>query len=191
MGCSPSVYEQPSTFNTILTKEQVLLINESWIKITPYLSNIGKQIFLRIFEKKPESKLLFPFRDYWGDDLVKHPVFSAHAHRFLKTLEQAVKHASTIERSVAPVMVDLGHFHRDKAGMTTEYFSTFSEAIIYVLRHNLGDHMDEDTELAWRTLIGFIVGKIHHGYQQPKHSFNFKDLPISRSFDIHNDNNTS
>ena len=85
MGCTSSVYSKTSgTFNTILNQEQVAMINENWKLIDPHLTIVGKQIFLRIFEQKPECKSLFPFKNYWGDDLTKHPVFSAHAHRFIK-----------------------------------------------------------------------------------------------------------
>ncbi len=44
--------------------------------------NIGTLVFLRIFNKNPELKALFPFRNSFGDELVSHPLFRSHAYRY-------------------------------------------------------------------------------------------------------------
>ena len=46
------------------------------------LTNTGTIVFLRIFEKKPEMKEYFPFKDCVGERLLKHSTFRNHTYRF-------------------------------------------------------------------------------------------------------------
>ena len=69
-----------SQFNTV-EKSKKDLIKQTWILLEDDMENIGIQVFLRIFDQNPEVKLLFPFKDVWGDTLLTHPMFKAHANR--------------------------------------------------------------------------------------------------------------
>ena len=64
-----------------VSKAGKALIRETWMLLEDDMENIGIQVFLRIFDQNPEVKLLFPFKDCWGDALITHPMFKAHAKR--------------------------------------------------------------------------------------------------------------
>ncbi len=67
--------------HVILTEHQKMLIRTSWEQLEPDMTDIGKMVFLRIFNQNPRIKMLFPFRNMYGNDLVSHHTFSGHAYR--------------------------------------------------------------------------------------------------------------
>ena len=64
-----------------LSNHQKAAIRETWKVLDQNMVNNGIAIFLRIFDRSPSVKQLFPFRDSWGDELLKHPMFINHARR--------------------------------------------------------------------------------------------------------------
>ena len=64
-----------------LSDHEKQLIKKSWAQLEKDMDNIGVRIFLRIFDQNPSVKRMFPFRDHWGDALIKDPMFQAHARR--------------------------------------------------------------------------------------------------------------
>ena len=66
---------------THVEKSKKDLIKQTWMLLEDDMENIGIQVFLRIFDQNPSVKLLFPFKDVWGDALITHPMFKAHANR--------------------------------------------------------------------------------------------------------------
>ncbi len=80
----PDVTPAPDT-GLDLTAEERGLIRGTWDYIARDMDAVGVQIFLRIFDRRPAVKRLFPFRDVWGDALIRDPVFQAHAHRSVDT----------------------------------------------------------------------------------------------------------
>ena len=67
---------------THVEKSKKDLIKQTWMLLEDDMENIGIQVFLRIFDQNPSVKLLFPFKDVWGDALITHPMFKAHANRW-------------------------------------------------------------------------------------------------------------
>ncbi len=65
----------------VLSDSQKYAIRSTWKILEQDMVNNGKAVFLRIFEQNPAVKQLFPFRNYWGDALIKDPVFQDHAYR--------------------------------------------------------------------------------------------------------------
>ncbi len=65
----------------ILSESQKVLIKKTWKPVQKDMTNIGKLVFARIFEAKPEIKALFPFKDLEGEQLMSHQAFVNHAYR--------------------------------------------------------------------------------------------------------------
>ncbi len=59
----------------------ILVYRTTWRQIESQMTNIGTLVFLRIFDQNPKVKRLFPFHEAWGDELLTHPMFRAHAYR--------------------------------------------------------------------------------------------------------------
>ncbi len=69
----------------VLTEAQKELIRQTWHELEGDMSTIGTLVFLRIFNQNPKLKVIFPFRNNWGNDLVTHPAFSRHSYRSVIT----------------------------------------------------------------------------------------------------------
>ncbi len=64
-----------------LAESQKVLIKKTWKPMEKDMAYIGKLVFLKIFEGRPEIKALFPFKDCEGDELMSHQAFVNHAYR--------------------------------------------------------------------------------------------------------------
>lgn len=126
---------------------------------------IGKQIFLRIFDLKPEVKDMFPFRDSWGDRLINHPQFQAHAQRFMQTIEAAVDDVNDL-KTFSNWVSELGRTHAHHRGFSVQYFDVFLLSMMYVWKQELKDSVSEDVYEAWDTLFAFIISKLKEGYMK-------------------------
>ncbi len=67
----------------ILTERQKEFIRTTWQELEADLTTIGTLVFLRIFNQNPKLKVIFPFRNNWGNDLVTHPAFARHSYRLV------------------------------------------------------------------------------------------------------------
>ncbi len=67
----------------ILTERQKTLIKTTWKELEADMAAIGTLVFLRIFNQNPKLKVIFPFRNNWGNDLVTHPAFARHSYRYV------------------------------------------------------------------------------------------------------------
>ena len=84
-----------------LTGREKEIVRITWDKLVERSEEMSVTLFLRIFELIPYTKQFFPFRDFVGDDLVKHPYFKGHGMRFINALRMAVLNMNAKE--VGPV----------------------------------------------------------------------------------------
>ena len=161
-GLSTLAYS--SDHGAILTVYQRELIRTTWADMEENLATIGKQIFLCIFDQNHTVKNLFPFRDFWGDDLIRHPQFTAHTTRFMGVVQQAVGSMDNLEGGFAPVLISLGARHTKNVGFTADFFSLFKSSMMVVWARQLGNKMTPDVNRAWNILLDFIVSKLQQGY---------------------------
>ena len=75
---------------SILTEEQKELIRFTWRELESDMSNVGTMVFLGIFNRSPEVRALFPFKDVYGEDLIHHAIFRNHSYRLGEFLYTAV-----------------------------------------------------------------------------------------------------
>jgi hypothetical protein len=151
----------------LLTPEQVLLVRLSWeeLKTNTGLINLGKKVFLKIFNLKPEIKGMFPFKDAWGDELIRHPKFVLHSERFMLIIDCCVQNLESIKTEYSEMLTNLGRAHVGYKGFNSENFDVFMKAIWFVWYHQLKDKMDPDVEDAWKKLLQFIITQQRAGYE--------------------------
>jgi len=125
------------------------------------------KVFLRIFEYRPSVKRMFPFRDAWGDQLIRHHQFIQQANRFMRVIAivvSAVDFLRSGQRS-SPALYELGRRHVTIEGFLPDYFDVFTRAVIYVWQQELRELFTSDVADAWRTLFAYIIGQLRDGYE--------------------------
>ncbi|ELU03358.1 hypothetical protein CAPTEDRAFT_190593 [Capitella teleta] len=154
----------------LLTPEEIVLVRVTWeqLKTNLTLANLGKKVFLRIFNLKPDIKKLFPFSDVWGDDLIRHPKFVLHSERFMLVVDCCVQNLECIKSEHGEMLANLGRAHVNYKGFSRENFEVFMKAIWYVWYHQLKDSMDSEVECAWKKLLLFIIVQQRAGYDAEK-----------------------
>ena len=150
--------------NQILEKSERELIRETWTMMSCDKQAIGGKVFLRIFELRPAIKQLFPFRDDWGDSLIKHELFLAHSLRFITIVEDAVLHMEGLEAMLGKPMFELGRTHIKHRGFTTDYFDCFLMSMLFIWAQTLKGNFPLEAHEAWKTLLQWMVHKLKQGY---------------------------
>jgi len=125
------------------------------------------KVFLRIFEYRPSVKRMFPFRDAWGDQLIRHSQFVLQANRFMRVIAFVVGAVDRLRggRSGSPALYELGRRHVTIEGFLPDYFDVFTRAVIYVWQQELREQFSADVDDAWRTLFAYIIGQLKDGYE--------------------------
>lgn len=151
--------------NEILTDDQKKLIRASWNRLAPNAIELGRKVFLRIFDTSPQVKKMFPFENKWGEVLVNDPLFKSHSMRFIQIIQSCVDSLDDLENGLIPVILNLGRFHQRKAiWFEVDYFGVFQDALLYIWSIVLGCDFDMDTKNAWIVLFAFIVKWLKEGY---------------------------
>lgn len=151
----------------LLKPEEALLVRLTWqeLRTGASLAILGKKVFLRIFNLKPEIKKLFPFGDAWGDELIKHPKFITHAERFMIIIDCCVQNLERIRNECSDMLVNLGRSHVAHRGFNKENFEVFMKAIWFVWHQELKDKLELEVEVAWKKLLMFIIAQQTAGYE--------------------------
>jgi len=84
-----------------LTDREKELVRSTWIRLMERANEVSIDIFLRIFEKIPQAKQFFPFKNAVGDALLKHPYFKGHAMRFFNAVRMTVLNLDAWEVSIS------------------------------------------------------------------------------------------
>ena len=180
MGCSSSVSVDASKFvpvtepvntkNGPLSKAEKQAIRSCWEVITLNKEHIGRQIYLRVFEVKPEVKDLFAFREAWGDELITHPDFRSHILGFMAAVQKGIEELDNLELKYAPFLQTLGAKHTRTDGFNAENFALFENAIVYILRRELSNEFNTEKENAWKVFLRYIMDTMSDGYNESKKS---------------------
>ena len=130
------------------------------------------QVFLRIFELRPSVKYLFPFREVYGDQLLRHPMFVEQARRFIMIIASVVEAVDDLSsgRFGSPALTQLGRKHVKMEGFIGNYFHVFTQAVMSVWLQELGPSCTPVTADAWRTLFEYIIRQLEDGYNHEKES---------------------
>ena len=124
-------------------------------------------MFLRIFEYRPSVKRMFPFRDAWGDQLIRHTQFVQQAHRFMRVISVVVGAVDQVRAGPggSPALYELGRRHVTIEGFLPDYFDVFTRAVVYVWQQELREAFTPDVADAWRTLFSYIIDQLKYGYE--------------------------
>ena len=171
---SNSSMRKRTTDTKYFTEEQKRLIRESWTVMKPEEEDIGKMLFLELFERQPRIKQLFNFRDLEGDQLVSHVMFRVHSMRFMRAIDSTVKQMDALDVSVGNMLYHLGQKHQwIDDFLEADYLPAFLDAVSKVFREHLqrtcqssGMEMDVEAALAaWGEVFDFIVSRMKDGYR--------------------------
>jgi len=110
---------------------------------------------------------MFPFRDAWGDQLIRHPLFIEQARRFMSVISAVVVQVDDLSsaRSGSPALVDLGRRHVTIEGFLPDYFDVFTRAVTGVWQQELREACTPEVLEAWRALFIYIIQQIKVGYE--------------------------
>ena len=169
MKAFDNIPKDSSNTCTLLGSDQKVIVRNTWTLMmgdTPVENTelLGKKVFLRIFEKMPAIKQMFPFRSVWGDELLNHPHFQTHASRFMQVIAAAVDNLDYLEGTYADSVYTLGKSHAYQKGFSDSYFDTVIACIFYIWKQELRGDFSDETEKSWKMVFDFILGKLKEGY---------------------------
>jgi len=107
---------------------------------------------------------MFPFRDIWGDQLLRHPLFQEQARRFTKVIAAVVEVVDDLSSENSPALTELGRKHVTMEGFMGNYFHVFTQAVMSVWTQELGESCTPVVAEAWRTLFEYIIKQLEDGY---------------------------
>ena len=188
MGCSTSLLVDTSKFISVqpeseptnkpsepLTKDQKQAIRSCWEVMAINKENMARQIYLRVFERRPEVKDLFAFREAWGDELITDPEFRSHILGFMAAIQKGVEDLDNLDLTYAPFLQRLGAKHTRTSGFNAENFSEFENAILHILRRELSNEYNMEKEEAWKLFLKYIIDTMCEGYDERKKDDNINE----------------
>jgi len=110
---------------------------------------------------------MFPFRDAWGDQLIRHGQFVLQANRFMRVIAIVVNAVDRLRsgHGGSPALYELGRRHVTIEGFLPDYFDVFTRAVIYVWQQELREQFTPGADDAWRALFAYIIGQLKDGYE--------------------------
>jgi hemoglobin-like flavoprotein len=137
-----------------LTYTTINHVIESWesLKRTKNYEEVaGSKLFQRLFDKCPQSKILFGFPidiDVHSAELLNSKRFLAHAAYLLEMIDTALNMLGPDIELLTEIMHDLGLKHV-RFGVKPEMFPIMGEALIHVLIVTLGDEFTPAMIESW------------------------------------------
>jgi hemoglobin-like flavoprotein len=127
-----------------MTPHSVALVQASFRKVVPIAGLASDLFYDRLFATAPEVRALFP------DDL------SDQKKKLIQMLAVAVNSLGNLDM-IVPAARDLGRRHGGY-GVTPAHYSTVGAALIWTLRHGLGEAFTPEVEAAWAETYGLLSG---------------------------------
>ena len=123
-------------------------MRSSWAALEPHASRLSADIFLRIFELRPDVKRFFPFREEVGEALVRNSHFKGHAMRFINAIRMSLSNLDALDLILLPTLVRLGHHHTTIPGFSHDVFEIFYDAMNDVLSAHMGQAYSGEVKVA-------------------------------------------
>ncbi len=118
-----------------MTKEEILLVQQSWSTIMNRMGDIGERFYNNLFEAEPKFATLFNADPPEQGEKLMQLIGLAVTKLHLEKADMAVH--------------DVGRRHV-AYGVKPEYFAKFGEVLIATLRDSLQEEWNEELENAWR-----------------------------------------
>lgn len=119
-----------------VTDRQAELIRASFADLRQRMAPASVEFYEALFRRRPDLRAMF------REDL------AGQGMKFMTTLDTVVESLDAPETLVEP-MRELGRTHA-RLGVRVEHFAPMGEALIEVLRGNLGEGFTAEAEAAWR-----------------------------------------
>ena len=128
---------------TIMTPEQVTLIEDSWDYIIINATQAGDLFYQKLFEIDPSLRLLFKEN------------IKVQAHKLTSMITFLVHKLSTFDAVAADVRA-LGKRHKNY-NVKQEHYSVVKKALLSTLKLGLEDQWTDDTGVAWTKLYDLLA----------------------------------
>jgi hemoglobin-like flavoprotein len=129
-----------------MTNDQVLLVQQTFVKVAPVADQAAAMFYKRLFELDPSARALFKI------DLTEQ------GKKLMQMIGIAVAGLSKPE-SIKAAVEDLGRRHVGY-GVTDAQYDTVGAALLWTLGQGLGPAFTKDVEAAWTeayTLLATIM----------------------------------
>lgn len=126
-----------------ISKEDIDLVQHSFMRIEPLSMVVGRTFYERLFETNPEIKPLFK-----GD-------LESQGEQLMDMIGTAVAGLDDLEKLI-PILQELGARHR-KYGVEVSHYGAVAEALIWTLEQGLADAFTPDIRAAWVNVYGVLA----------------------------------
>lgn len=127
----------------MLTREEVQLVQASWLAVAGDRERAGKLFYDTLFRTAPEVESLFT------NDA------SVQGRKLMETIAILVDALENLDVLV-PLVEDLGRFHAN-IGITPAQYDVVGQTLIETLRQIGGESFDADSERAWRKVYDTVA----------------------------------
>jgi len=133
-----------------MTPEQITLVRESWMRVSPIGEQAMTLFYQRLFEIAPESEALFQDTD-----------MPAQRWKLLEAISLAVKSLKELP-SLTPVLHDLGARHAGY-GVEEHHYDAVGAALLSTLATGLADEWTPPVADAWTAVYGQVATAMKEG----------------------------
>jgi hemoglobin-like flavoprotein len=124
---------------------------ESLRQLKNYEEEAGKMLFVRLFTKCPQAKVVFGFpmdADPTSSELTSSKRFKMHSSYFIQMLDTALNMLGPDIELLTEIMLELGEKHV-RYGVKPEMFPIMGDTLIATLEAALDSGLSETTKAAW------------------------------------------
>ncbi|XP_060588634.1 uncharacterized protein LOC132744041 [Ruditapes philippinarum] len=150
-----------------LSEDEKRIILSTWHIMTKDLSENGLQVFLRIFETCPETKVLFHVENARLSELARNQVIKGHGTRFMNAIGAAVSclnETSGQPDKLREVLYILGQQHKNYSGFKPEYFEVFYKALIWRWEFCIKEKFTPEVMDVWSRVFIYMMEGLKEGY---------------------------
>ncbi|XP_068193204.1 cytoglobin-1-like [Antennarius striatus] len=155
--------EQPST----LTDKDVVMIQESWIKVYENHMDNGAAILMRFFTDFPSSMKFF--KDFKHieriEELQNNDKLKKHGERVMNLINDVIVNLYNSEK-VALVLNGLGKSHALRHHVEPIYFKILSGVILTVLKEAFSEVVTSEVAAAWTKLLANLYSAVKAAYDE-------------------------
>jgi hemoglobin-like flavoprotein len=138
-----------------MTPEQIILVQESFSKVTPIAEQAAALFYKRLFEIAPQTQSLFK------SDMTDQ------GRKLMSTLGVVVRGLANME-SILPAASALAKRHVEY-GVKAEHYAPVGEALLWTLEQGLGTAWNQNLKECWAEAYGALSGfMITEAYGQTK-----------------------
>jgi nitric oxide dioxygenase len=148
-----------------MTPNQTKLVAESFNQLESRMSELGAEVYSRLFKTAPELRALFT-----GDMAAQHGKLVRVFDEFVKLRKRSQHFLPATDRggqAVVPGIDRLRSGHR-ATGVQSEHYAMMRAAILDSLASMLGDKFDSATAEAWGAAFDMLAEAMQkHGHATP------------------------